>query len=350
MNPVNVGTPFSITRVNADAAGVVEVLAAPSGEQSHYIDSVLMSQGNPWDPSNPDGCTILRRACPVLNSATDTITVTDAAGLKMSTGDFSIEMWVCWISGTLAAIPYLLKKQAGTEGYLIETTAAGLPKVTFGDSDESASLTGTRNICDGFWHHIAVTVDRDVVAGFILYVDGVAVATSATGATNPVLIESGVDATGQNVVVTGIASVTIRVCGVGLYKGLALSAATVAARFKRACQHSPYTAQPSIGRGVKFTGSETSLSCGLNLDEGTGTTGYDATSNACNATLANCTWTDQDGLPLGTMVAPNSLFIPSDGPLVQVSFDPPLCMGNGNPIRLLETDGLWQATISGHTA
>jgi hypothetical protein len=349
MNPTNVGTPFSITRVNDGTAGVVEVLAAPSGPNSHYIDGIAVSQGDPWDPSNPDGFTVLRRSCAVLNSATDTITVADAATIKMATGDFSLELWLCWITGTLAAIPALLSKFAGTEGYKIETTAAGLPKVTFGDADESVSLTGTRNICDGRWHHIAVSVDRDVVAGYILYVDGVAVTTSATGATNPVAIEGGVDAAATNLVLTGVASVTFRVCGVGVYKAKALTEAEVLARYKKGLQLSSYTPVQSAGRGAKFVGDETGLVCGLNLDEGTGSIGYDMTSNSNDATLVNVTWTDQDGLPLGIEAAPNLIFIPSSGPLNSVQFNPPVRMGRGNPIRLLETDGAWQATITGHT-
>src|SRR4030042_1286891 len=112
MEPVNVGSPFCITRINANAAGSFEILAAPDRGQSHYLDSVTVNKG-----SSGDGFNLLRRACAKFTAANNTITVTDAAGLQMATGDFSLELWFRWVTGTLAAGPALAPKISGTDGY-----------------------------------------------------------------------------------------------------------------------------------------------------------------------------------------------------------------------------------------
>lgn len=351
MDAKALGNPWSVTRRNDNTAGVVEVIGAPTPPYSHYITDLVISQGQPWDVDDPDGFTILRRQCPYLDSGTDTITVTDHATLQMATGDLSLELWFRWVSGAVAAVPGLLSKLAGgNDGYLIELTSLGLPKVTIGDGVATAVLTGTRPVSDGIWHHICVTCDRNVAAGLILYIDGQANAVSVDGeASDPTAVTGNVTGTGTNLVMTGVASRGFCVAGVGVYKGLALAAATVVDRFSQRTGglvlNAPYQ---STGAGKKFSGSETSLSCGLVLDEGNGSIGYDMTSNSNDATLANVTWYD-DGFPFGDLIMQNSLMFPAYSVLSSVKFQKPMKIGAGSPLRLLETDGSWQVTINGYT-
>lgn len=341
ISAVRAGARWSLPRTNGNAAGVVEILGAPDRTKSHFVKSLLVVGG-----STGDGFQFLRRAHPLLGAAAQNITITDAATLQMATGDFSVELWFRWVSGTVAAVPGLLAKGGATEGYLLELTAAGLPKFTFGDSDESKAVTGTINVADGKWHHICAVVDRGTGPAntVYLYVDG-KLNTSATDAT----VEGNTNANATDVTLTGVDNVSFGVCGVGIYKGLALAAATVLARVAPiGNQIRNEVTAPAPGSGVKFTGGETSLQCGLNMDEGTGTAFYDATGTHTVAGTGN-TWETEDGLPLGLRPLPNTILIPATGTTLDIAFDPPLEIGNGNPLRTLETDGSFTVQINGET-
>jgi len=105
---------------------------------------------------------------------------------------------------------------------------------------------------------------------------------------------------------------------------------------------------PAPGMGVKFTGSETSLVCGLNMDEGESTAFYDVTGVNAGTGTSN-TWDTNDGLPLGQNSLPPTIEYPAVGTFLDVAFDPPLQIGAGNPIRTLETDGSFEIQLSGFT-
>lgn len=335
------GTPFSVRRINGNGAGVFEILGAPDRGRSHHLKSMQIVGG-----SADDGFNILRRACLKLGAAAQNITITDAAGVQMGTGDFSLELWFRWVSGTVAAVPALVSKLSGTEGFLLELTAAGLPKFTLGDADESIAVTGTKKVVDGIWHHIAVTVDRTAGPSnaIVLYIDGV-----SNASTTDLTIEGTSAAAAANITMTGVNSVSFALAGVGLYKALALAAATVLARFAPLrLNQVPGGSGVTHGSGVKFTGDETSLAVGLNLDEGAGTTLYDATGVHTVAGTGN-TWDETDGLPLGQNALTPTIKFPAVGTVLDVGFDPPLEIGKGNPLRTLETDGSFEVQFNGET-
>jgi len=54
---------------------------------------------------------------------------------------------------------------------------ATLPALSTVGSVRSISPAGSPSVADGQWHHVAVTVDRDVAIGGRLFVDGQAVMT-----------------------------------------------------------------------------------------------------------------------------------------------------------------------------
>jgi hypothetical protein len=338
---VQAGTPWSIRRVNGAAAGVVELLGAPDRAKQYIVKSIQVEGG-----SADDGFTLLRRACAKLGAAAQNITITDGATLQMGTGDLSVEILFRWVSGTLAAVPGLISKLSGTEGWKLELTAAGLPKFTFGDADESASVTGTRNVADGQWHHLCATLDREAgpTNALVLYIDGVADNTASD-----TTVEGTSSAAATDVTLTGVDNVSFVLCGLGIYKGLALAATTVAARFAATSLASAAAgAGIARGRGVKFGGDETNLSCGLNMDEGTGTALYDATGTN-NGTGTGNTWDITDGLPLGYKAMPPTIQFPAAGTPLDLQFNPGLEIGPGNPLRTLETDGSFEVQITGVT-
>ena len=338
----NLGRNWAITHVNGNSAGVTELVGAPALGQSHYIKGIVMSGG-----ANADSIQFLRRRCLKFTALNNTLTVADGATLQMAAGDFSVELWFRWVTGTVAAVAGLLSKKGATEGYLFSISSAGKPVFTVADSDESVVLTGPASVCDDRWHHLCATVDRSEAAGFILYVDGYAVASG-----DPTAIEGNVSAAGTNLIATGIANVTLHVANIGIYKALALSAATVLANMNRDSR-----AYNAPGFGKKLTGSETSITCALPLDEGTGSTCYDMTANNNDGTVANAGWAE-DGLTfeaatqmnVGPIHCGNVTGAAYDLAPRVISFpDFGIRIAEQCPVRILETDGSFVLILMGET-
>jgi len=285
----------------------------------------------------------------VFNANTDTLTIADDTSLQMATGDFSLDLWFRWVTGTVAQVGGLVSKFSGTEGYKLEITDAGLAKFTFGDADESVSLSSTTVVTDGWWHHICVTVDRSEKTGFVLYVDGVAEATSTDATADPTDIEGAVSAAATDLTMTGIASVTFHVSNLGIYKAKALSAAEVATLFGAAVFSKPSTVKAK-GTGTKYTGEETSVVVAMPLDEGTGTVCYNMVSGTVDGTLSGVTFAD-DGVPFDDETLVNlGPFVWATGvPARDVTFPHPIKIGRKNPIRVLETDGSFNLILFGCT-
>ena len=111
-----------------------------------------------------------------FDGSDDYIDIGSDSSLNFGTGDFSLSLWV---------------KGTDTDGVLYSSYDGSAPHVYFrthdsklkfymdsGGGDEVWSST-TLGVIDGQWHHIAVSVDRDV--GVSMYIDGSLENLSATG-------------------------------------------------------------------------------------------------------------------------------------------------------------------------
>jgi len=96
--------------------------------------------------------------------------VSDLIPINLS---FTIEAWM-----QLAAAPGSVKIfTAQNNAFYLGVTSAGFATAQYGSSTLAVTLSGSVNICDGVFHHVALTVD--VNNGATLWVDGVSVATNA---------------------------------------------------------------------------------------------------------------------------------------------------------------------------
>jgi hypothetical protein len=334
---------WPIVHTNGDAAARTVLLAAPGNSYSHYITGMVFAVPDSahWTPGN--GVRVLRRACAKFTAANNTITVTDAASMQMGTGDLSVGLWFKWQTGTVGAVAGLLSKYAGGgSGWKWSINSAGTARFTIGDGvATSVYLNTPRTVCDGYWHHLMATVDRDVATGFNLYVDGQLVATG-----DPTSITGNINGTATDLTMTGIASVTLYASALEVYKGTALSAAAVRAVFN------PITIGAG-GIGRKTVGTETGLSLALPLDEGTDTTTYDILATS-NGTLVNTTWADEgiclpDANTRGISESLKNLPLLDALDHPNVTFEPAIKVGRNNPLAILETAGAWSVIITGFT-
>ncbi len=112
-------------------------------------------------------------------------------------GDFLLELWVR-VMGADASLQELLSKRAGMTdeaGFHLVRTAANKIEFEIGDgSAPSATVTGSGNVLQNVWKHVAVAVDRSGNAQLYLNgaADGAAVAVSGVGSgTNAVSLYLG---------------------------------------------------------------------------------------------------------------------------------------------------------------
>jgi peptidoglycan hydrolase-like protein with peptidoglycan-binding domain len=97
-----------------------------------------------------------------------------------TTRDFTIQAWIKATS-TASGSTIVAKYAGGTApGYFIDTQTGGFVRALIRDgvgsgSAENVSITGTTNVLDGNWHHIAARFDRG--GNLSLYIDGVSDAT-----------------------------------------------------------------------------------------------------------------------------------------------------------------------------
>lgn len=331
---------WPVSRLNANAAVKTQLLTAPTNLQSHYVTGFILGGG-----AVNDGFHILRQDCLDFNGSNNTWTVTDAAQLQFDAGDFSLALWV---RNTLSTPTQagLISKDDGDDGYILEITSGGLVKFTMGDGSTDTPITGATDITDG-WHYIAVTCDRDSTTGLNLYVDGVADAT----AVDPTSSNGQCDGTGTNLTSTGTANGNIYVSNIGIYKGAALTAATLLANY-------------NSGIGLKLEGDETNLSAGWNNDESLSTACYDVLATN-DATLSNTVWSPTrqsgataevniTGVPFAiedmmTAVGKFHCGLGSAFGGVFIKFPHPVKIGRACPLSILETNGAFDLIMFGYT-
>ncbi len=124
-----------------------------------------------------------------FDGADDHVAVPDAPALDVSTGDFSLDLWVRTTgdSGVVTLLDKRTEDPGGVIGYSLFLSGGllGFQLAEGGGSSicstsPSASCTNYISgapVANGQWRFVAVTVDRDQAAGGVFYVDGVPVGT-----------------------------------------------------------------------------------------------------------------------------------------------------------------------------
>lgn len=332
------------------AASTKMLLSSPGNNRSHYVTGFILTGG-----ATADGFHILRQNCIVFD-AVEILTLPDEGtdfnwDTKAANGDFSAEFWIN-LEATTLAVPLLLDCGDHTaNGWRIELTAASLVKFTIDDGTDTAIITATTAIDDGEWHHIVCSVDRSETDGMQIYVDGVADAT----AVDPTGVGDAVNP-GDDIVMTGAASVTFYISTIGIYQGSGafLDASEVRTRY-------------NSGIGMKYEGDESGLFVGYNTDEGIGTTCYDILNDDGNKiTLAgSVAWSpsrqngataevNEAGVPFNSrdMMRAVGKFWTGYGAAfggVPITFPHPIKIGRNCPLSILETSGTFDLIMFGYT-
>ena len=351
---IRTGRGWPVNHLNADTAGVKQLLAAPGNKNSHFVTGMVLN-----GRTDDDGITLLRRDCLVFNSGTDTWTVPDNStdldwGTLAADGDFSLEVWINIPAATAAIVSLLKRGDETNDGWLLEITATGKAKFSFDDGTNDAIITGGTDLGDGAWHLITVTVDRSSTTGLNIFVDGVIDATPV----DPTAV-TGALAGGTTAVMTGVANKTFYVSAVGLYINALISATTVLSNYNE-------------GFGKKYSGGETDLTMAYNNDEGIGTTNYDIlNTTAHDVTNSNTTWApsiqngataavEVCGVPFDSEVVTHHVGkfttgkITTDGVMSPVVLALPeesyIKIGRNCPLNILETNGAFDLQLFGFTA
>lgn len=357
--PMKAGTNWPIVHKCGNVAKSTTLLNASGGRSSHWITGYQLDSYMEKDL----GFYLLRRACVQLyNGATWTIPndgIFDwAADTDGTDGHFALEMWV-YVPSAGGVFSSFMRRGTLTNGWTMVVDADGLVTFTVDDDTITTTLTitSTKSIHDG-WHLITVTCIRNSLTGLNLYIDGVADATAITTKD----LDAAVDG-GTTIIITGESGDNMWLGPVGIYEGAdaALSAATVLANYNE-------------GIGRKYDGSETGLVAAWNNDEGIGTICYDILNNATvKAGLSAELWSPRK--QTGATAAVNKCGAPfrkldevdADDPLpsvgqfttgrtqlplapVAVTFPQAIKIGRNNPVRILETDGIWNLILHGFTA
>ena len=200
------------------------------------------------------------------------------------TGDFTIEAWIKTTgSGYQTVIATDSLNASGHLGYWFGLTPAGYVGIQLFDGDFSwSTITGTTNVNDGNWHHIAASCDQ---TNLYIIVDGVQEGTGAYY--NPVYgshaLDVGVDQEGNYIT--------------GAIDDLRIWTKTLSA------------AEIAAAKDTCLTGTEDSLAVYFKFDEASGATFADAGPASLTGTLTNMT--DNDWVA-GQVVCPTPP--PSGGP------------------------------------
>ena len=360
--PMRCGPNWPVVHLNGDAARSTTLLNTPGTALSHYVTGYILD-----GLTDNDGFHLLRRSA-LQFTTTDTWTAADTAsvfdwGTEAADGHFSLEVW-CYIPTATGAHATLMKRgDEASDGWLLEVTAAGLPKFTAHDSAASMTIEGDSSIFDR-WVLITVVAERGSATGLNIYVDGKVDATAVSTAALDLTLDGG-----TTVVSTGVSNKDNYLGPVGMYIGsdAVLSAATVLANYNN-------------GYGRKYHGGETGLVGGWNNDEGTGTACYNILSaTSVLSTVSGTQWTPAkqvnstaaltfNGPPFETLVekglnptkaepleavgkfgtgvvSTNGMYSP-----VVATFPQAIKIGRDNPLRILETNGAFTLKIFGYTA
>ena len=312
--------PTQITTVS----GVPTVaLTAPPIASSYYITGWTGAAGN---------VTLLRQCYPALAAAA-TWTVAHHADVVFALAniDFIMSFWIKMAAAgvNVGAPAYLFQKDAAdNDYYYFDTSAAGLPIFSCGDSGpQTETITGTTNIADGKWHHIAITAEHDVTTGLKMYVDGTLEATSVAFDVVETI------GTAENLVWTAPTG-GLSISAFAIYKAADLSAqfATEVA----------YLYNGGYGRPIE--GTETNLVYAANLSDGEGTVTEEVKGTTTSAVSA-ATWT-AGGVPFKDTLL--NLFEVDANGSYGAAFPHPIKVGSGCPI-MLDADGAYDLTIFGFT-
>ena len=358
VTPIRGGINWPITHLNGNTAKSTTLLNASNGVSSHYITGYQLDGAL----KTGDGFYLLRRSC-LYFSSNNTWTVADGGALldiaAGGDGHFAFEVWVYVPTATGAVANLLVRGDEATEGYKLEITSAGLAKFTMKDGSDAITITGGTKIFGG-WHLITVVGERASTTGLKLYIDGVSDATAVT----TVSMVGGIDSGMTTLICTGVSSEDLYLGPVGFYTGASavLSAATVLANYNE-------------GHGRKYHGGETGLSVAWNNDEGTGTLCYEIKNNdGYKSTVSGTAWSPSkqvggtaeilkcgppfpkvgeiDALnPLPTVGFFGTGVITTQGVFAPVSVTFPVAIeiGLNNPVRILETDGVFSLILFGLT-
>jgi len=256
-------------------------IAAPSNHQSHYVTGFIATAAAAKSFYFP------RRTCMKFTAANNVVTVADDTALEPTSGDFLLSIWIKTSSHTLVDF---VSKIDGTNGYTLETTAAGLVKVSVGDAGAAIALTGVTPINDGLWHNIMVVGDISEKAGLYLYVDN-KLDVRANGTTEDYTGIAPITGGAIALLLSGTAAKTFYLSNFALFKGSSWTTAEITA-----IRTSLYNKTGSVVIGKKLEGDETDLAVGLPLDEGTGTVNYDV-AGTNDSTFANAAFA-AGGIPI----------------------------------------------------
>lgn len=157
------------------------------------VDPVATTDyGLSLNPNNPNETTI-------WDNTNDAVTITDVE--NMGTTALSVEMWVKTTGTDEAFFSYA--NSAGDNAFLLYSVGDQI-RIQVNDGAESIN-TGSTNIRDGQWHHIAATYDSSETDGTLsakIYLDGAAVATTGTAST-AAIVANGTIMLGQDQDVIG---------------------------------------------------------------------------------------------------------------------------------------------------
>jgi len=113
-----------------------------------------------------------------FNGSTDYLTVTDTAGLRFGSGNFTIEAWV--YRNAAGAVQTIASKGAATPtGWVFQISAAD--KLVF--TDTSTSITGATSLAANTWYYVAVVRAGTGASQTTVYLNATSDATG-TSATN----------------------------------------------------------------------------------------------------------------------------------------------------------------------
>lgn len=341
---------WPVTHLNGGIADRSDLVAHPSLGQSYYITGFLLSGGG-----DGDGFNLIRQCC--LNfTATYSVTFPEDGSQRPAAADFSIGLWFRWSSGTpVGAVGGLLSKIAGTDGYKWEILSDGTAKFTFGDGTNSVNFTTDTNVCDGNWHHLVATVDRDQKEGFKIYVDNVVEKTSDDDTSDPTDVTGAVNATGVDTTLAGTIIRNFYVAQFFIASTACITAAQVSTNYNG-------------GMGKKFVRNASSdnyfFTPGLssNFDVGRGATVYDTSCNNNGTASISTMWSTGAGIPIGeslpnidkiNCVSRTDIGTPSNDHYESYStcltFPHAIKIGNNNPLAILETDGNFTLVLFGFT-
>jgi Ca2+-binding RTX toxin-like protein len=189
---INVGVENSPPSVavgdfNADGTGSFST-AANSIDKGAWWKLDLTSGTTTADSAGTNDATYINNPTPVeaivdnglsFDGVDDYIKVGDNDALDFGTGDLSISTWIKTTStGLDVLVDKRIEASGPVQGYVFAIQNGNLGfQLGDGQGFSNYGYGSSTFVADGEWHHVAVTVDRDLTDGGKFYIDGVQVAT-----------------------------------------------------------------------------------------------------------------------------------------------------------------------------